>query len=85
METNNVMNEGMNTMIEEFVADEVVNTGIGINKYTKLGLAGVAVAAVAVLVKKGYDKYKANKELRKPDHDINVEDAEIAEVVEPEA
>lgn len=84
METNNIMNEGMDVVIEEFVADEVVNTGIGINKYAKIGLGGVALAAAAWLIKKGYDKYKANKELHKPDHEIAVEDADIEAVVEPE-
>lgn len=85
METNNIMNEGMDVMIEEFVADEVVNTGIGMNKYTKGGLVIAGLAAVALLAKKGYDMYKAKKELHKPEHDITVEDAELEEVVEPEA
>lgn len=85
METNNIINEGMDTMIEEFVADEVVNTGIGMNKYAKIGLGGVAVAAVAVLIKKGYDMYKSKKEMRKPDKEIIVETEKVEEVVEPEA
>ena len=85
METNNIINENMETVIEEFVADEVVNTGFGINKYAKIGLGGVAVAAAAWLIKKGYDFYKSKKELSQPDHEVIVDDAELAEVVEPEA
>ena len=82
---NNIMNEGMDVMVEEIVADEVVNVGIGMNKYAKGGLVIAAAAAVAVLVKKGYDMYKAKKELRQPDKEIVVEAEEIEEVVEPEA
>ena len=82
---NNIMNESMDTVFEEIVADEVVNTGVGMNKYAKIGLGGVAVAAAAMLIKKAYDFYKAKKELRQPDNETIVEDEDIAEVVEPEA
>lgn len=80
---NNIINENIEVMVEEIAADEIVNTGIGM-KYAKGGLVVAAVAAAAVLAKKGYDMYKTKKALRQPDKEIIVEDEAIEEVVTEE-
>ena len=84
MENIEIMNEGMDTMIEEVVADEVVAMAPGMGKYAKGGLVLAAVAAGAVLAKKAYDAYKAKKALHTPDHEIEVETEDIETVVTPE-
>jgi uncharacterized membrane protein YebE (DUF533 family) len=84
MENIEIMNEGMDTMFEEVVGDEVVAMAPGMGKYAKGGLILAAVAAGAVLAKKAYDAYKAKKELREPDHEIEVEPEDIEAVVKPE-
>lgn len=80
MENTEIMNEAMDTVIEDVVVDEVVGNGNTMNLVLKGGLAVVAVAAVAVLAKKGYDAYKAKKALRQPDKEIVVEAEDVEEV-----
>ena len=83
---NNIMNEGIETMVEDIVVDEVINKAPGIGKYIGTGAGVVAVvAAIAWVGKKIYDGHKAKKELRQPDKEINVEAEQVEEVVEPEA
>lgn len=77
---NTIINENIEAMVEEIAADEIVNTGIGMNKYAKGGFVIAAVAAVAMLGKKAYDVYKTKKELRQPDKEIVVEAEAIEEV-----
>lgn len=84
MENYEIMNEGIEAMVEDIVVDEVVNKGIGMNKYAKFGLGTAAVAAVAVLIKKGYDMYKSKKELRQPEKEIVVEAEDVEAVVTEE-
>lgn len=82
---NNIMNEGMDVMVEEIVADEVVVKAPDIVKNIGKGAGIVAgVAAVAWAVKKIYDGYQAKKELRQPDKEIVVEAEQVEEVAEPE-
>ncbi len=81
MANTEIMNEAMDTVIEDVVVEEVVGNGNNMNLVLKGGLAVAAVAAVAVLAKKGYDAYKAKKALRQPDKEITVEAEDIEEVV----
>lgn len=83
---NNIMNEGMDVMVEEIVADEVIVKGPDIIKNIGKGAGVVAgVAAFAWVVKKIYDGYQSKKELRQPDNEIIVEAEQVEDVVEPEA
>lgn len=81
MENTEIMKEAMDTVIEDVVVEEVVANGNNMNQILKGGLVVAAVAAAAVLAKKGYDAYKAKKALRQPDKEIVVEAEEIEEVV----
>lgn len=80
MENTEIMKEAMDTVIDDVVVDGVVANGNGMNMILKGGFVVAAVAAVAVLAKKGYDAYKAKKELRQPDKEIVVEAEDLAEV-----
>lgn len=81
MTNTEIKNEVMDTVIEEVVVDEVIAKPNVMNMVLKGGAAVAAVAAVALLVKKGYDAYKGKKELRKPDKEIVVEAEDIETVV----
>ena len=84
MENNELMmNEEIEVMNDEFVADG--KSGVGTIVAMAIG-AGIASACVvgAKLVKKGVAAWKAKKELRKPDKEIVVEAEEIEAVVEAE-
>ena len=81
MENTEIMNEAMDTVIEDVVVEEVIGKANNMNLVLKGGLAVAAVAAVAVLAKKGYDAYKAKKTLRQPDKEIVVEAEDVEEVV----
>jgi hypothetical protein len=81
MENTEIMNEAMDTVIEDVVVEEVIGKANNMNLVLKGGLAVAAVAAVAVLAKKGYDAYKAKKALRQPDKEIVVEAEDVEEVV----
>ena len=76
-----IKNEVMDTVIEDVVVEEVVAKAGNMNLVLKGGLAVAAVAAVAVLTKKGIDAYKAKKALRQPSKEVNVEAEDIEEVV----
>ena len=80
MENTEIMNEAMDTVIEDVVVDEVIAKGNNMNLVFKGSLVVAAVAAVAVLAKKGYDAYKAKKALHQPDKEIVVEAEDLAEV-----
>lgn len=81
MENTEIMKEAMDTVIEDVVVDEVVANGKNMNMILKGGLVVAAVAAVAVLAKKGYDAYKAKQGPRQPDKEIIVEAEDLAKVV----
>lgn len=81
MENTEIMKEAMDTVIEDVVVDEVVANGKNMNMILKGGFVVAAVAAVAVLAKKGYDAYKAKKELHLADKEIIVEAEDLAKVV----
>ena len=80
MENTEIMNEAMDTVIENIVVEEVVPKGNNMNLAIKGSLVVAAVAAIAVLAKKGYDAYKAKKGVRQPDKEIIVEAEDLAEV-----
>lgn len=73
---NEIMNEGMETIIEEVIVDENVGFGIGKTMAICTGLT-LAVGAGIVLGKKLYKAYKAKKELRQPDKEIEVDPNDI--------
>jgi len=78
MDNNEIMNEGIE-VIEDVVVDE--GTGIGAGKAMLIGLGvTIAVCAAVKLGKKLYGKYKAKKELRQPDNEIEVEPEDLADV-----
>lgn len=81
MENTEIMKEAMDTVIEDVVVEEVVGKANNMNMILKGGLVVAAVAAVAVLAKKGYDVYKAVKTPRQPDKEIIVEDEDLAKVI----
>ena len=76
MENNEIMNEGIE-MMEEVVIDE--GTGMKTGTAVLIG-AGLALAAYAgtKLVKKVYAAYKAKKELRKANEEIEVTPDDMA-------
>ena len=77
---NEIMNyEEVEVIEDEVVADE--KSGMGTGKALLIG-AGVAIAAGAIVksAKNLWAKYKAKKELRKPDTEIEITDEEIAEI-----
>lgn len=84
MENNELMiNEEIEVMDDEIVADGKSGIGAGVAMLIGAGLT-LAVGAGVKLAKKGIAYVKSKKELHKPDHEVNVDEAEIAEVVEPE-
>ena len=78
MDTNNIMNEGME-IIEDVVVDE--GTGMSNGAAALIG-AGVALAVCAgiKLGKKLWAAHKAKKELRQPDSEIELDPEDVAEV-----
>jgi hypothetical protein len=78
---NEVMNEAMENVIEDVVVDGVVAKA-NMHPALKGGLAVAAVAAIALLVKKGYDAHKEKTALRQPDKEIIVEPEDVMEVAE---
>lgn len=80
MENNEVMNEVMDTVIEEVVVDNAPVKGTGMT-VAIVAVATLAVGAGVALLKKAYDKRKAKKALRQPDQEIIVEAEDIEEVV----
>lgn len=80
MENNEIMNEGIENVMEEVVANEGTGFKPGA---VALGVAGVALAVVAgvALAKKAYAAFKAKKELRKPDAEVLIDEEDMADVV----
>lgn len=84
MENNELMvNEEIEVMNDEFVADGNSGIGTGVAVLIGAGLT-LAVGAGVKLAKKGIAAWKAKKELRQPDKEIIVDAEEIEEVVESE-
>lgn len=80
MENNNeFINEGMEVIIEDVVADEATGMNPGVAVLIVAGVAA-AVGAGVVLAKKAYAAYKAKKELRKPDAEVLVEPEDLEDV-----
>ena len=79
MENNEIMNEGIETMMEEVVADDTTGIGTGVAVLIGAGLT-LAVCAGFKLAKKAYAAYKAKKELRQPDNDVYAEAEDIDDV-----
>lgn len=80
MENNEIMNEVMDTVIEDVVVDTIPAKGTGMTVAIVAGVT-LAVGAGVVLAKKAIGKYKAKKEMRQPDKEIDVEDEDLIEVV----
>lgn len=84
MENNELMiNEEIEVMNDEFVADGNSGIGTGVAVLIGAGLT-LAVGAGVKLAKKGIAAWKSKKELHKADKEIIVEDEDIAEIVEHE-
>lgn len=80
MENNNeFINEGMEVIIEDVVADEATGMNPGVAVLIVAGVAA-AVGAGVVLAKKAYAAHKAKKELRKPDAEVLVEPEDLEDV-----
>lgn len=80
MENNEIMNEVMDTVIEEVAVDKVPVKGTGMT-VAIVAMATLAVGAGVALAKKAYDKHRAKKALRQPDQEIIVEAEDLEEVV----
>lgn len=78
MENNEIMNEGIE-MIEDVVADEAAGFGVGTGVLIGAGVALAAYAGVK-LAKKLYANFKAKKELRKLDNEIDVDPEDLVDV-----
>jgi hypothetical protein len=64
----------------EVVEMESENSGLSTAGAMAVGaLLTAAVVGVVKLGKKAWAKYKAHKELRKPDHDVEASDEDIVE------
>ncbi len=80
MENNELMNvEEIEVMDDVVVAEEKSGIGTGVAMLIGAGLTLVASAGVK-LVKKKWADHKAKKEIRKPDHEVLVEDEDIEEI-----
>lgn len=79
MENNEIMNYEEIEIMDDIVAEEKPGIGTGAAMLIGAGLA-FAVSAGVKLVKKGIAAYKAKKELRKPDKEIEVDPEDLAEV-----
>lgn len=79
MENNEIMNEAMDTVIEEVIVDKVPVKGTGMT-VAIVAVTTLAVGAGIALAKKAYDKHKAKKELRQPDKEIVVDAEDLADV-----
>ena len=78
MNNNEMMNEGMETMVEEAVANN--GNGLGVGKVALI-VAGVGAAvAGVVLVAKKLRSAKAKKDLRQPDEETTVEPEDLEEI-----
>lgn len=77
---NEIMNyEDIEVVDGEIVEEGGSGIGTGVAMLIGAGLA-FAVGAGVKLVKKGVAAYKAKKELKKPDHEVPVNDAQVAEI-----
>ena len=80
MENNEIMNyEDIEVMDDEIVAEEKTGMSTGTAMLIGAGLT-LAVTAGVKMAKKAWAKYKAHKELKKPDKEIQVEPEDIEEV-----
>lgn len=80
MENNEIMNEGIEAMVEEVAAVKAPNKGTG-KTVAIVTIVTLAVGAGVALVKKVYDKNQAKKELHLADKEIEVEAEDLAKVV----
>ena len=80
MENNELMEmEEIEVMDDVVVAEEKSGISTGLAMIIGTGLA-LAVGAGIKQAKKGWAKLKAKKEVRKPDHEVLVEDEDIEEI-----
>lgn len=76
---NEIMNEGIETMVEEIVVDDAPGVSTGVVALVCAGLT-LAVGAGVVLAKKAYAAHKAKKELHQPDEEIEVDPEDVEAV-----
>lgn len=77
---NEIMNyEDIEIMDGEIAEEGGSGIGTGVAMLIGAGIA-FAVGAGVKLVKKGVAAYKAKKELRKPNHEVPVDDAKVVEI-----
>ena len=84
MENNEIMNEMINEELNE-VMDVAVEANDGLNKVIVGVIVGVAALAIGAGIKYGGKVVKAIKDkraLRKPDHEVTVEEEDIEAVTE---
>ena len=80
MENNEIMNyEEIDVMNDEVVTDEATGIGAGVGMLIGAGLT-LAVGAGVKLAKKLYANYKAKKELRQPDKEIEPDPEDVEAV-----
>ena len=83
MENNEIMEMDEIMDIEVIDMEPEERSGLSTGGAMLIGAAlTAATVAVVKLGKKAWAKYKAHKELRKPDREVEVDDDDIAEVVE---
>lgn len=79
MENNEIMNYEEIEIMDDVVAEEKPGISTGGAMLIGAGLT-LAVSGAIKLVKKGIAAYKAKKELRQPDKEIEVDPEDVAEV-----
>lgn len=80
MENNEmIMNEEIETMDDVVMAEEGTGMGTGLAMLLGAGLT-LAVGAGINLAKKGIAAWKTRRELKKPDHEIEVDPEEVAKL-----
>lgn len=80
MKNNEIMNEGIENVMEDVVANESTGVSTGVAIAIGVGIA-CAIGVGVKLMKKGIAAYKAKKELRKPDTEVYVDDKDVEDVV----
>lgn len=80
MENNEIMiNEEFDVMDDTIVAEDGNGVGTGVAMLIGAGLA-FAVGGAVKLGKKAYAKWKEHKELKKPETEVQVDEADVADV-----
>ncbi len=82
MENNEIMEMNDVEVFDCEIVDTEERSGLSTGGAMLIGaVLTAATVAVVKLGKKAWAKYKAHKELRKPDHEIEADDEDITDVV----